>query len=94
MAAQALRTSASPARDPVVYDLPAVRSEGTVISICLTIRRAEDGIWRGRLSFTDPATNTARESAEIVCGASEQDLWQSVRDLRDHHFRDLYRSLA
>jgi hypothetical protein len=34
-----------------------------------------------------------RSSAEIFCAGSEQDLWQSVRDLRDHHLRDLYRSL-
>jgi hypothetical protein len=92
--AQVLRASTSAARDPVIYDLPPVRFEGTVISIRLTIRRAEDGAWRGRLGFTDTLTNVERDSAEIICGASEQDLWQSVRDLRDHHFRDLYRSLA
>ena len=34
-----------------------------------------------------------RSTAEIFCATSESDLWQSVRDLRDHHLRDLYRSL-
>jgi hypothetical protein len=32
-------------------------------------------------------------TAEIFFGAMEPDLWDSVRDLRDHHIRDLYRSL-
>ncbi|MEP6571570.1 MAG: hypothetical protein ABJD11_02710 [Gemmatimonadota bacterium] len=94
MAGQALRSSASLARDPVVHDLSPVRFEGTLVTVHLSIRRAEDGMWRGRLRFTDSTTQLVHESAEIVCGASEQDLWQSVRDLRDHHFRDLYRSLA
>jgi len=33
----------------------------------------------------------APATAEIFCAESENDLWQSVRDLRDHHIRDLYR---
>jgi len=43
--------------------------------------------------FGEPDTEAERATAEIFCAASEADLWQSVRDLRDHHFRDLYRSL-
>ena len=38
-------------------------------------------------------TEAERSTAEIFCAGSEQDLWQSVRDLRDHHLRALYRSL-
>ena len=94
MAAQPLRSPANNPREPVLHELPPVRFEGALISIRLTIRQAEDGMWRGRLSFSDAQAGTGRETAEIFCGTSEQDLWQSVRDLRDHHFRDLYRSLA
>ncbi len=94
MAAQALRSGANDPRQPAVHDLPPVRFEGTLISMRLTVRRAEDGVWRGRLSFEDATANTERETAEIFCGPSEQDLWQSVRALGEHHFRDLYRSLG
>ena len=94
MAAQVLRNPAPDPREPVVHDLPPIRFQGSLISIRFSVRRAEDGMWRGRLAFLDTSAGLERESAEILCGASEQDLWQSVRDLRDHHFRDLYRSLA
>lgn len=50
-------------------------------------------MWRGRVHFGAEDTEGERATAEIFCAASEQDLWQSVRDLRDHHLRDLYRSL-
>ena len=43
--------------------------------------------------FGAEGTEAERATAEIFCAVSEQDLWQSVRDLRDHHLRDLYRSL-
>jgi hypothetical protein len=43
--------------------------------------------------FGAEGTEAERSSAEIFCAGTEQDLWQSVRDLRDHHLRDLYRSL-
>jgi hypothetical protein len=59
----------------------------------LTLRHADDGAWRGRLRFIDPASSRERETAEILCGDSEADVWASVRELRDHHLRDLYRSL-
>ena len=59
----------------------------------VTVRRSEDGIWRGRILFGAPDTEAERSTAEIFCASSEPDLWQSVRDLRDHHLRDLYRSL-
>ena len=48
-----------------------------------------------RLRFTDGADPLdERETAEIFCGETGDDLWQSVQRLREHHFRDLYRSLA
>ena len=33
-------------------------------------------------------------TGEFLFGGTENELWESVRDLRDHHLRDLYRSLA
>ena len=93
MTAQTLRHQANDPREPVAHDLTPLRFEGTTISIRLTIRQADDGLWRGRLQFADVAASLERETAEIFCGMTQQDLWQSLRDLREHHFRDLYRSL-
>jgi hypothetical protein len=91
---------ALPARSPspdssnaVVHDLPAIRFDGQLIAIRLLVRRTEDNVWRGRIMYGAPDTEEERSTAEIFCASSEQDLWQSVRDLRDHHLRDLYRSL-
>ena len=53
----------------------------------------DDGGYRGRVLFGAQDTEAERTTAEIFCATSEPDLWQSVRDLRDHHLRDLYRSL-
>lgn len=50
-------------------------------------------MWRGRIHFGAEETEHERTTAEIFCAVSEQDLWLAVRDLRDHHLRDLYRSL-
>ena len=33
-------------------------------------------------------------TADIFCATTENDLWQAVRDLREHHLRDLYRSVV
>ena len=93
MTAQTLRHNASDPREPVIHDLPPLRFEGAQLLLKLSIRQADDEMWRGRLHFSDPSSNTERETAEIFCGLSQQDLWQSVRDLREHHLRDLYRSL-
>ena len=93
MPAQPARYSVSEDRPPVVHDLPPIRFEGQSVAIRLSVRRAEDGMWRGRVLFGAADTEHERTTAEIFCAASEPDLWQSVRDLRDHHLRDLYRSL-
>jgi hypothetical protein len=92
MPAQPARYSSSEPQD-VVHDLPAIRFDGQLIAVRLVIRRTEDGVFRGRMLYGAPDTEAERSTAEIFCAASEQDLWQSVRDLRDHHLRDLYRSL-
>lgn len=93
MPAQPVRQSVPEAGEAVVHELTPIRFDGQHIAIRLTVRRTEDGIWRGRILFGAPDTEAERATAEIFCATSEQDLWQSVRDLRDHHLRDLYRSL-
>jgi len=92
MAAQPLRSPAPDPSEPVVYDLHPLRFEGQLIGVRLSLRHAEDGMWRGRLLFAD--AGGGRETVEIFCARSEQELWESVRGLGDHHLRDLYRSIA
>lgn len=93
MPAQPARYGVASPSEPVVHDLPPLRFDGQELGIRLTVRRTEDGIWRGRILFGAEDTEAERATAEIFCATSEQDLWQSVRDLREHHLRDLYRSL-
>ncbi|HET9294931.1 MAG TPA: hypothetical protein VFO06_11600 [Gemmatimonadales bacterium] len=93
MPAQTLRNLARDPHEPVSLDLTPVRFAGHSLTIRLILRFADDRVWRGRLEFTDAASQITRETAEIFCSASEQDLWDSVRGLREHHLRDLYRSL-
>jgi hypothetical protein len=80
-------------REPVQHELDPFRSSGLLVQLSLILRRTEDGAWRGRLRFVDAESSRERETAEIFCAESEGELWASVRDLRDHHIRDLYRSL-
>jgi hypothetical protein len=93
MPGQPARYNAPDSNEAVVHDLPPIRFDGELIAIRLQVRRSEDGIWRGRVLFGAPDTEGERSTAEIFCASSEPDLWQAVRDLRDHHLRDLYRSL-
>lgn len=79
--------------EPLLHDLPPVRFEGALVAVRLAVRRTGDGVWRGRLHFAQPGGEPERVTAEIFCATTEQDLWQAVRDLRDHHLRDLFRSL-
>jgi hypothetical protein len=88
------RPSVPDPSEPVLHDLAPIRYEGVGIAVQLGVRRSEDGIWRGRLHFIASGGEEDRVTAEIFCATSEQDLWQAVRDLREHHLRDLYRSLA
>lgn len=93
----ALQTTARPtardSREPVNHELESFRFDGQTVHLCLILRRADDGAWRARLRFAEPDSTRERETAEIFCAESEADLWESVRELRDHHLRDLYRSL-
>ena len=93
MPAQPARYGSSDSNEAVVHELPPIRFDGPLIGNRLLIRRTEDTVWRGRILYGAPDTEAERSTAEIFCAGSEQDLWQSVRDLRDHHLRDLYRSL-
>lgn len=93
MPLQSLRSVARDPREPALHELDPLNFAGLTIVIRASFRRLADGSWRGRLHFADPATGAERETADILWGSSEQDLWQSVSGLRPHHLRDLYRSL-
>ena len=93
MSAQPARSQGLAVREAVVHDLPPIKFEGQSVAVRLAVRRAEDGVWRGKIHFGAEETEHERTTAEIFCANSEQDLWVAVRDLRDHHLRDLYRSL-
>jgi hypothetical protein len=77
----------------VVHELPPIRCAGDDVALRLVVRRAEDGGWRARLLFGPGDPDVAPSTAEIFFGPSEADLWEAVRDLREHHVRDLYRSV-
>lgn len=85
--------SAKPA-EPVLHDLPPVKTGGVEVAVRLAAWRSEDGLWRGRLLFGAADASELPATADIFCAATEQDLWQSVRDLREHHVRDLYRAVT
>lgn len=89
MAGSPVRYGTPNPHEPVIHDLPPLRHGADLIPVQLELRRAEDGIWRGRLVFSESAA-----TAEIFCAQTETDLWESVHGLRDHHLRDLYRSVS
>ncbi|KPJ95569.1 MAG: hypothetical protein AMS18_02610 [Gemmatimonas sp. SG8_17] len=89
-----VRYGAPDPAEPVVHDLPPIRYGGEEIPLRLQVRRAADGTWRAKLIFGLEESEAAHATAEIFCAQSENDLWQSVSDLRDHHLRDLYRSIT
>jgi hypothetical protein len=93
MPAQSVRYGVPDPAEPVVHELPPIRYGGEDVAVRVAVRRSEDGVWRGRFLFGDHDRADARCTAEILCGPSEADLWEAVRDLREHHIRDLYRSI-
>jgi len=93
MASHALRNYPHNPHEPTIHDLDPIRIDGHDIQVRLIIRRVEDGSWQGRMQFSKSETGTEVETAEIFCGPSEKELWESVGHLREHHLRDLYRSL-
>lgn len=88
-----LRSVVHDPREPVVHEIAPLRFAGLTITVRVRIHRSDEGGWRGRLQFADE-TGAERETAEILCGATEEELWQSVLSLRPYHLHDLYRSLA
>ena len=93
MTAQPSRPIALDHREPVVHELSPLRLADQIIMLHLSLRRSDDGAWRGRFLFQHPGGREC-ETAEIFCGVTEDELWQSVRGLRDHHVRALYLSLV
>jgi hypothetical protein len=75
-----------------VHELPTLRWTSAAVPVHVAVRRDEDGMWRGRLLFGPPEAPVP--TAEILCAASEADLWQAVHGLNVHHLRDLYRSVT
>ncbi len=93
MTAQPYRSTVHDPRDPVLHDLSPLRLADRHITLQLSMRRSEDGVWWGRLRFIDDG-GREYETAEIVRGGSEEEFWQAVRGLSEHHVRALYLSLV
>lgn len=93
MPAQSVRYGLPDPAEPVIHDLPPIKFAGADVPVRLVVRRTPDGVWRGRFLFGGDDPSLAPSTAEIFCGPNEADLWESVRDLREHHIRDLYRSV-
>lgn len=92
MSAQPHRSYAPDPREPALHELPPLHLGGQTIEVTLIVRWA-DGAWRGRLRFT-PAGGHERETAEIFCGTTQEELWRSVGGIGNHHLRALYQSLS
>ena len=87
------RYSRADPSEPVMHDLCSIPFGDESVAVRLVVRRSEDAAWRGRLLFGAGEIDQALSTAEIFFGATEPALWEAVRDLPDHHIRDLYRSL-
>lgn len=95
MPAQSVRYGVPDPAEPVIHELPPIRFGGEDVPVRVEVRRSPDGVWRGRFLFGGVDGSAAEyATAEIFCGPTEGDLWEAVRDLREHHIRDLYRSIA
>lgn len=94
MPAKPVRYGAANPSEPVVHELPPLKYDGDLIAIRLEVRRAEDGTWLGRLIFGHAGDGSEPATADILCAQSEADLWECLQDLREHHLRDLYRSVT
>ena len=78
---------------PIEREFPPLRVAGVDISVRVTARLAEDGAWRGRIVFVGTGGPPVL-TAEILCAASESDLWAAARGLGPHHLRGLFQSLT
>ena len=93
MTARPYRVGAPPVREPVLHELPPLRTPDQLIAVHLSLRCDDLGAWRARLLFTE-FTGDTRETAEIFCAPSESELWEAVHTLPGHHLRALYQSLV
>lgn len=95
MTVQSLRHFGSDPREPSIHELSPFRFEGNMIATRLCARHTDEGVWRARLLFARAGSDASAEleTAEIFYALTQQELWQAVHDLREHHMRDLYRSL-
>jgi hypothetical protein len=89
-----VRYGATDPSEPTIHDMPSLRFGADEVSVRIVVRRLEDGTWRARLLFGDGDDRAVPATAEIFYGLSETELWESVTDLREHHLRDLYRSVV
>ena len=81
---------------PIEREFPPLRLAGADIAVRVIARLADDGVWRGRFVFCTDGTSAPAEvpTAEILCAATESDLWAAARGLGPHHLRGLYASLT
>lgn len=82
---------------PIEREFPPLRAAGADIAVRVIARLSEDGAWRGRFVFGGTGETpipTAISTAEILCAATESDLWASARGLGPHHLRGLLQSLT
>ena len=77
---------------PIERDFPPLRVAGVDITVRVIARLSEDGAWRGRFLFGAP--DSTLPTAEILCAATESDLWAAARGLGPHHLRGLLQSLT
>lgn len=93
MALPSLDQLARDPAQPAEQELRPLRCGGSAVQVRVRVRRLEPQLWVGALVFV-PAGGAPRATAEILKGATEAQIWESVRGLGAHHLRDLYRSLT
>ena len=79
---------------PVEHELRILRVDGLDVAVLVRLHQAEPGVWVGSLVFRVAGTGEERRTADILRGAGESQVWDSVRGLGAHHLRDLFRSLT
>jgi len=79
----------------LVHELAGIRVDGILVEVRLEVRRpaAAGAAWTGRVRFVPEASLASYLTAEIFRGGTDADLLAAARGLREHHYRDLYRSL-
>lgn len=94
MSAESVKSTARPDPNTTEHELPAVLVDGESVPVRVIVHRLNDGGWRGRILFGRGDLDETVSTAEILYGNNESEFWRCVRDLREHHLRDLYRSVS